>query len=207
MCPANGELNDGYIDLPPGKIAAIQTFLEMREAPKPRPDPPHVDVTLQRKHQVDPDEYIALFHKVGDPYLWYERLTMKRAELIALFGDPGYEIYFVEQGGAYEGLLELDFRTPEECQIAYFALSGRLVGTGTGRWLMNRSIAIAWSKPIRRLWVHTGTNDHPAALEFYRRSGFVAYERKLELAGDPRILGLVPRDAAPWHPILEDCVP
>jgi GNAT superfamily N-acetyltransferase len=195
-------LTDGYIDLPRGKLAAIQTFLEMREPPAPRPDPPNVVATLQRMLRVDPDDYIELFHRVGDSYLWYERLTMSRSTLTALLDDPHQEIYFVEHAGAYEGLLELDFRTPEQCEISYFGLSDRLVGTGTGRWLMNRALEIAWSHPIRRFWVHTGTIDHPNALNFYRRSGFVPYQRKLELGDDPRILGIVPRDAAPWFPML-----
>jgi GNAT superfamily N-acetyltransferase len=195
-------LPDGYIDLPLGKIAAIQTFLEMRERPHPRPDPPNVTATLQRMWPVDPPTYLEVFHKVGDPYLWFERLTMSRSELSALLGDPNQEVYFVEQDGDYEGLLELDFRTPAECEIRYFGLSDRLVGTGAGRWLMNRASEIAWSRPITRFWVHTGTLDHPNALEFYRRSGFVPYARKLELGDDPRILGIVPRDAAPWFPKL-----
>jgi GNAT superfamily N-acetyltransferase len=150
----------------------------------------------------DPDWYLALFHAVGDEYLWYARLVMSREELSSVIGDPREEVYAVEQDDSEEGLLELDFRTAAECEIAYLGLTQRLVGTGTGRWLMNRAIERAWSQPIRRFWVHTCTLDHPAALDYYRRSGFSPYARKIEIGDDPRIAGVVPRTAAPHIPII-----
>jgi GNAT superfamily N-acetyltransferase len=127
---------------------------------------------------------------------------MPREELMDVIGDPNEEIYAVEYDGADEGLLELDFRRSGQCEIVYFGLTARLLGTGVGRWLMERTLELAWSKPITRLWVHTCSLDHPNALDFYRRSGFVPYQRKIEIADDPRLTGLVPRDAAPQIPLL-----
>jgi GNAT superfamily N-acetyltransferase len=196
------DLPDGYIDVPAGKIAAIQTFLEMRERPPERPDPSGVTATLRQVEKPGVDWYGALFHKVGDEYLWYFRLAMNDDELHAIINDPNEEVYVVEQNGSEEGLLELDFRTPGECEISYFGLTSKLVGTGVGRWLMNRSLERAWSQPIARFWVHTCSIDHPNALAFYRRSGFIPYERKIEIGDDPRIAGLVPRNAAPQIPLI-----
>jgi GNAT superfamily N-acetyltransferase len=193
---------DGYLDLPPGKTASIQTFLEMRERPAKRRALPEVTAKLRRLASPDPDTYLALFHKVGDSFLWFSRLEMPREELMGVIGDPNEEIYAVEYDGAEEGLLELDFRTSGQCEIVYFGLTARLLGTGVGRWLMERTLELAWSKPITRLWVHTCSLDHPNALDFYRRSGFVPYQRKIEIADDPRLTGLVPRDAAPQIPLL-----
>jgi hypothetical protein len=51
--------------------------------------------------------------------------------------------------------------------------------------------------------VHTCTLDHPAALAFYIRSGFHPYRRAVEVADDPRLLGLAPRDSASWLPLIE----
>ncbi len=58
----------------------------------------------------------------------------------------------------------------------------KFVGSGAGRWMMNRAIERAWSQPIRRFWVHTCTLDHPAAVAFYIRSGFVPFRRRIEIA-------------------------
>jgi GNAT superfamily N-acetyltransferase len=196
------DLPDGYIDLPSGKIAAIQTFLEMRRPPRLRDVTAPAATSLRHVASPDADSYLALFHKIGDEYLWFSRLVMTRDELNAVINDPNEEIYVVEHDGSEEGLLELDFRTPGECEIAYLGLSAKLVGAGVGRWLMNRAIELAWAKPIERFWVHTCTLDHPNALEFYRRSGFTPYARKIEIGDDPRLSGLVSRAAAPQIPLL-----
>ncbi len=67
---------------------------------------------------------------------------------------------------------------------------------------MNKGITRAWSRPIRRLRVHTCTMDHPGALSFYIRTGFVPYRQQIEIADDPRLSGLVPETAAPHVPII-----
>jgi ribosomal protein S18 acetylase RimI-like enzyme len=51
--------------------------------------------------------------------------------------------------------------------------------------------------------VHSCTLDSPQALGFYRRAGFVPYAREVEIFADPRIAGVLPRDAAPHVPLLE----
>jgi GNAT superfamily N-acetyltransferase len=200
------DFGDGYHDLPRGKVAAVQTFLEMRERPALLPEPAALGVTLRHVEMPDMDWYLRLFHRVGDRWLWFARLMMPRDELHTLITDPREEVYVVEHNGSEEGLLELDFRTRAECEIAYLGLTDGLVGTGAGRWLMNRAIEIAWAKPISRFWVHTCSLDHPKALDYYIRSGFVPYDRKIEIAGDPRLLGLIPRNAAPQIPLIEPIV-
>ncbi len=104
--------------------------------------------------------------------------------------------------GRDEGLLELDFRVPGECELAFFGVTPALVGHGAGRWLMNRAVALAWSRPIRRFWVHTCALDAPEALPFYLRSGFAPYARKVEVYDDPRLTGVLPTTAAPQVPMV-----
>jgi hypothetical protein len=57
--------------------------------------------------------------------------------------------------------------------------------------------------PVSRVWVHTCTSDHPAALAFYQRSGFRPVRRQIEIADDPRLDGSAPRGAAKHVPIIE----
>lgn len=127
---------------------------------------------------------------------------MTDEELAAYLIDPCIEVYFLKTPDADEGLLELDFRVANECEIALFGVTAPLQGTGAGRWLMNQALELAWSRPIARFWLHTCTLDHPSALPFYRRTGFTPYERKVEVFDDPRYLGLTRDDAAPGVPIL-----
>jgi GNAT superfamily N-acetyltransferase len=196
------QLSDGYTDLPHGKIANVVTCLEMLERPAPRPDPPIDDLALQRAEVPDTAWYRDLFRRVGEPYLWFSALTLPQEQLERSIRDPAMHVYSVRYGGRDEGLLQLDLRTPGECELLYFGLTQALIGKGAGRWLMNRAIDIAWSHPIRRFWVHTCTLDHPSAVNFYIRSGFRPYKRQIEIADDPRITGILSKDAAPEIPVI-----
>jgi GNAT superfamily N-acetyltransferase len=196
-------LPDGYTKIPAGKIAAVVTCLEMRTAPALRAerlDPPW---QLRRVAPVDSAWYRELFARIGEPWLWFSRLAMPKLQLEAILHDPAVHIWSLSQDGRDEGLLELDFRGSKECELAFFGLTEHMLGTGAGRWLMNRAIEYAWAKPIERFWVHTCTLDHPGALGFYLRSGFYAYERLLEIGDDPRISGVAQRSAAAAIPIIE----
>jgi GNAT superfamily N-acetyltransferase len=193
----------GYHDVAPGKLANVATFLEMSAPPPQRPDPPGSNGTLERVESPDPAWYRSLFQRVGEPYLWSSRLAIDDAELLRILRDPGIEVYVLrDPAGAEAGLLELDFRTGGHCEIGFFGLLDRVVGTGAGRYLMNRTLERAWTRDVKRVWVHTCNLDHPAALPFYIRSGFKPYKREVEVYDDPRVTGLQPRDAAPGVPIL-----
>jgi GNAT superfamily N-acetyltransferase len=197
-----GHFKDGYTELPRAKIAAIATSLEMLERPEPRPLAPGEALGVRQVLRPETGWYRDLFQRIGEPWLWHSRLRLAPPVLEAIIRSPDVEVWVVEEDGREEGLLELDFRRASECELAFFGLTGALIGRGAGRRLMEHAIARAWSRPIRRFWVHTCTLDHPAALAFYVRSGFRPYKRMLEIADDPRLDGTLPRDAAPGVPIL-----
>jgi GNAT superfamily N-acetyltransferase len=193
---------DGYTDVPAGRIAAVVTWLEMRAPAPARPEVNAPGWELKRERQADLAWYRDLFRRVGEEWLWFSRLTMPDAELAAILRDPRVEVYALWQNGRAEGLLELDFREEGACELMFFGLTPALVGTGAGRWMMNRAIIHAWAKPIERFWVHTCTLDHPGAMAFYLRSGFAAIRRQIEVAPDPRLTGLAAITAAPHAPII-----
>jgi len=147
-------------------------------------------------------EVPALFRRTGEDWLWFSRLAMTDDALRAIIHDPAVEVYPLMVGEQEAGLLELDFRVAGECELSYFGLLPAFIGSGAGRWLMNRAIALAWSRPVRRFWVHTCTYDHPDALPFYLRSGFRAFRREVEISDDPRLTGAMPRNATPRIPII-----
>jgi GNAT superfamily N-acetyltransferase len=128
---------------------------------------------------------------------------MSDAELAAIIRSPLMEIYALAHEGCDEGLLELDFREPGQCEFVSFGVTEKFVGAGAGRWLMNRALEIAWSRPVGRVWLHTCTFDHPAALAFYQRSGFRPFRRQVEVVNDPRLDGTVSRGVARHVPLIE----
>jgi GNAT superfamily N-acetyltransferase len=195
-------LPDGYSDIPAGKIAAVVTHLEMTARPALRPDPAGA-WTLRRVEMPPLDWFRDLYRRVGEEWLWISKIRMPDAELAAIIQSPLMEIYALAHEGRDEGLLELDFREPGQCEFVSFGLTEKLVGIGAGRWLMNRALELAWSRPVDRVWLHTCTFDHPAALAFYQRSGFRPFRRQVEVVTDPRLDGTVPRDVARHVPVIE----
>lgn len=193
----------GYSALAPGHVANVVTYLEMTERPPPRSGgATGADLELRSFPDADVAAYRALYRRVGEPWLWTSRLVMADADLRAILADPQVAIFFLHRGGEAVGLLELDFRETAECELAFFGLVPDAVGQGLGRFLMNAALAKAWERPIRRLWVHTCTFDHPGALDFYQRSGFRPYARAVEVMEDPRLTGNVDRASGPHLPII-----
>lgn len=197
-------LPDGYADLAAGKLANVQTCLEMFAMPALRAEVSGSTTPIVRHRPVDLDWYRALFRRVGEPYLWFSRLIMPDDELRRIVGDERVEVYSVRSDRADIGLIELDFRQPYECELAFFGIVEKAVGSGTGRVMMNRALERAWSMPIRRFWVHTCTLDHPAAVSFYIRSGFVPFKRQIEVFNDPRLTGTLSPSAAPDVPVIRE---
>lgn len=195
-------LSAGLSMAPPGWIAEVVTYLEMFNAPSPKPEASGGLAV----HRIRPnsEEYLQRFRRVGEAWLWASRLKLDDAALMAILSSDDVEIYDLTIGPDSVGLLELDFRVPDACELAFFGVVPEAIGVGAGRFLMNRAIERAWSRVprIRRFWVHTCTNDHPDALAFYIRSGFVPYARGVECYPDPRLNGLLPHEAAPQIPIV-----
>lgn len=186
-----------------GELATIVTALEMLKRPALAPLPAS-PLRLVRWEQPSPEKYRALFKRVGGPWLWFSRLAMDDATLTAIIHDDAVPLWaVVDPAGIEVGMLELDFRAPGECELAYFGLVPELAGGGHGRWLMANALTLAWRKDVDRVWVHTCTLDSAAALPFYMRAGFTPYERAIETFPDPRLIGLLPRDFAPQIPLLE----
>jgi GNAT superfamily N-acetyltransferase len=195
-------LPGGYSDVPASKIAAVVTHLQMTERPALRPDPAGA-WTLRRVPCPDLDWFRDLYRRVGEEWLWFSRLRMADAELAAIVRSPMVDVHALVHEERDEGLLELDFREAGQCELAFFGVTADLIGGGVGRWLMNRALELAWSRPVSRVWVHTCTLDHPSALAFYQRSGFRPFRRQIEIADDPRLDGTAPRSAAKRVPIIE----
>ncbi len=184
-----------------GELAAVVTYLEIRD--RPFIAVPDSALALERIEVPQPEHYRELFRQVGSPWLWFSRLIMDDAHLASIIQHPKVELYSVtDEGGREVGMLELDFREPDECELAFIGLVPQLSGIGHGRWLLAEALQRAWRENVRRVHVHTCSLDHPAALNAYRRAGFVPFKRAIERFPDPRLLGVLPRDCAPQIPLL-----
>ncbi|HUP66793.1 MAG TPA: GNAT family N-acetyltransferase [Sphingomicrobium sp.] len=184
-----------------GDLAAVVTYLEMLAPPLGKV--PRSPLSLRRMEQPGAEQYRSLFRLVGSPWLWFSRLVMADSELEAIIHDPRVELFAVIDGASADvGMLELDFREPGQCELAFIGLVPDLAGRGHGRWLLAEAVSRAWGQGVTRVHVHTCSFDHPAALGAYRRAGFAPFKRAVERFPDPRLAGILPRDCAPQIPLL-----
>ncbi len=196
-------IRDEYTRVPAGKVAAIVTHMEMKTRPPLSAAKPSPDYSIRRVARPELGWYRDLYRRVGENWLWFSRLILSDAELSGLIHHPSVEVHALEFEGRDHGILEIDFRRLPEVEISFLGLTGPLIGKGAGRFLLDQALQMVWSRNPKRVTIHTCTLDHPHALDFYRKAGFTPYARSTEIADDPRLMGLLARNAAPHVPIVE----
>ena len=70
------------------------------------------------------------------------------------------------------GYFELCQHEDGAVEIAYFGLLPDFIGRGWGKYLLSQAALAAWGLQPLRIWLHTCTLDHPAALPNYLKRGF-----------------------------------
>jgi GNAT superfamily N-acetyltransferase len=136
----------------------------MRSPPQQLEIPPS-PLSLKRVEVPQPEHYRELFRLIGGPWLWFSRLLLDDAHLAEIIQHPKVELdAVVDEAGREVGMIELDFREPHECELAFIGLLPELSGQGHGRWLLAETVRKAWREGVDRVHVHTCSLDHPAAL-------------------------------------------
>lgn len=171
----------------PSRLAVTITHLEMDAPPRlPAPPPPAMKLAVMRLETKGVAFYRYLYNHVGERWLWYERRRWTDEAIATVIGDPGVEVYVLYAAGEPAGFAELDRRAEGDVELAYFGLMPGFIGRGLGTWFMHWAVDAAWSKPARRLWVHTCDLDHPRAIANYQRAGFRPYRQETKEIDDPR---------------------
>jgi len=203
MSSKNPPLPVGYYPVSPGNIANTVICMEMTQKPVLRTPKSNHGLTLVRLENPDLDNYRTFYRQVGENWLWDKHLAMSDEELRKTLTDPQIETYILYEGTRQSGLLTLDFREPEECEIVYFGVIQDCIGKGAGRFLMDSALSIAWGHPIKRLWLHTCNFDHPDTVAIYKHFGFHPYAYMVEVVPDARLGGFISRTAAPHVPLID----
>jgi GNAT superfamily N-acetyltransferase len=158
-------------------VQATRTYLELRKPGQFRPafgDFP--DLTIEEVRRPTPELYRHCYRTVGEAYHWRDRWDWTDGEIRAHLAQPGISLHVATQAGALAGWYELR-RVPEDnsVEIAYFGLAPGAIGQGLGKHLLSCAVRDAWALEPTRVWLHTCTLDHPAALPNYVARGFVPY--------------------------------
>jgi GNAT superfamily N-acetyltransferase len=180
--PAEPEVIDAVPPdiLGPRRVVDVTTYhLETFHRPTARLLPPSPGIAVVHAVEPGPRFYRYLYDTVGAPWHWYDRRRMTPAQLTAIVNDPRVEVHVLTDRGVPIGYAELDRRVDGEAELAYFGLFPEAIGRGLGAWFLRWTMAEAWRPPdVARVWVHTCTLDHPAALPLYLAAGFVQFDEE-----------------------------
>lgn len=156
-----------------------RTYMEMLSPPAQELPPPCPGIEVRRLRSPSIDEYRELYRGVGSELNWVDRLLMPDEQLRAILSDERVEVHLLEVAHERAGYVELDRRTPEHIEIAYFGLFPQYVGRGLGKYFLNWTLRTAWSYGPKRVWLHTCDLDHPAAIPNYLRAGFQVFDERV----------------------------
>lgn len=191
------------IDVPAGHIASVVTYLKRTTGPQLTAlTSLESRYTLTWAQGFTAAEYKQLFRQVGGPWLWFSRIALDDAALQAILDEPTRHIAVVYDRSTVAGYVEMDAADPQNAYVSFIGVAPGYEGRGLGQHLMEQGIARVWGDESKSVLTHTCTLDHPRALSFYLKSGFVATRRAIEVAPDPRIKGLLAPDIRPEYPLL-----
>ena len=158
------------------------TYLEQTEpAPPPALYWGSERVTVERLSRPD---YLSLYRRVGEALRWDQRSNLPPAELDALLAGGALHLYLLRDlHGEALGFCEFDRSGFPQIELKNFGLVPEAQGRGLGPWLLATALQGEWRTNPDRIWLHTDTWDHPAAVQIYQRAGFRIFDVRDEPAG------------------------
>ena len=154
-------------------VAVVRTYLVMK-SPGTLTGRASLPKDFAVKHESDPDLYRELYAGVGSSHHWRDRLPWTDDQIRAHLARPEISVWVLREGTAPRGVFELARQPDGSVEIAYFGLMPAGIGRGLGRALLTAAVTEAWglNPAPSRVWLHTCTLDHPAALPNYLARGF-----------------------------------
>jgi len=148
------------------------------------------EVRIERVPDPTPALYRHCYQTVGKDFHWRDRWDWTDAEIGAHLAQPEITLHTAARGDTLVGWYELR-AVPEDrsVEIAYFGLFPQAIGRGLGKQLLSCAVRDAWatSPPPARVWLHTCTLDHPAALPNYVARGFRPYKTETYEVDESRL--------------------
>lgn len=130
-------------------------------------------VMLMEAEQASPEFSQFLFCAVGTPWQWFSRLSWTYQEWQHYFATELVRTWVLYQRGTPIGFVELRKDAEQALELKFFGLMPAATGQGLGPLLASAAIALAQQWQASKVWVHTCSEDHPAALMTYQKAGFV----------------------------------
>jgi GNAT superfamily N-acetyltransferase len=163
-------------------------YLEMRERAQLKPARVRQPAPMVLRSEIpSPALNRSFYTAVGGDWHWRDRLPWTYQRWMQYLDRPEVQTWLMLVQGTPAGYVELEKQPGDDVEIAYFGLLKAFIGRGLGGQLLTAGIERAWDMGARRVWVHTCTLDHPAALASYQARGMVLYETETKIVQRPEL--------------------
>ncbi len=167
-------------------VEVVRTYLQLGSIQDLRRVDLPADLRLQRLAACSVEISRQLYRAVGESWHWHDRDAWPDATLADRLARPQISVWVLTSPeGATLGYAELEQGDEGSVEICYFGLVPSAIGRGIGSGFLSTITEQAFALGARRVWLHTCTLDHPAALANYEKRGFVRYQRETYLATLP----------------------
>jgi GNAT superfamily N-acetyltransferase len=157
--------------MPPTQVT--RTYLEMTSPEQLRPVPlPEPAPRIERVGECPVSFFRYLYAEVGRAFHWTDRLRWSDQVIRDYLASPDVSLWLMTWEAAPAGYFELKRHDDASVEVAYFGLLPEYFGRGWGKYLLAEAVKGAWALKPKRVWLHTCTLDHPAALPNYLQRGF-----------------------------------
>ena len=156
-----------------------------------RPAAPVEGFEITRVEPADAGLNRRYYERVGEDWNWKDRLPWSDMDWQAHVEREELSTWLATYEGEKVGYVELEQQPEGNLQISYFGLLPDQYGKGLGGAMLTAAVKTAWEMPgtrrrmiSRRVWVHTCSEDHPAALANYLKRGFQVFRIENPAATD-----------------------
>jgi GNAT superfamily N-acetyltransferase len=128
-----------------------------------------------------------LYGFVGEGWNWTDKNVWSDEQWRVYAESSDLRTFVAYYDGSIAGYFEIQRQEGKEVEISYLGLAREFLGRGLGGGLLTRAVEEAWKWKVQRVWLHTCTLDHSAALPNYLARGFKVYktEKKFETLERP----------------------
>jgi GNAT superfamily N-acetyltransferase len=158
------------------------TYLEMRCRDDLRPKR-HPDLRFRigevSVRQWQFNRYLYLM--VGGTWAWNDKRAWTDEQWRAYAESELLRTFAAYYDASPAGYYELRRDHDGGIEIAYFGLVPAFIGRGFGSALLTHALEEAWRLNPTRVWVHTCTLDHPAAVSNYQARGMRIYDKETKV--------------------------
>lgn len=119
------------------------------------------------------------YKQIGREHYWRDRLLWSDSEWLKYASNANLETWILSKGDDLVGFYEQEHHHDiNEVELINMGVLKEHRGNKLGSALLNHSIASAFKKKPKRMWVHTCSLDHRYALQNYRSKGFKVFKEE-----------------------------